>query len=263
MRSSTVLDSWNDPQLRTMKLGGNAAAAAALGVRVGMVPASPAKYDNRAGSNYKKRLADLVRHDQLRHGTSTVIPDTHFVGLPTIRSVNPSRQPGRMRKSSSRMPGRRIRLPSWMAMQAGTCSSSKRPLLDQSFASNRQSLRPRWPLLAPGPLAKRSRSSFQSWAPSRRRATLMRLPPRRTESPSQQHSSRGFHPCRPRRPSPRLRLMRHPRARARRASHPANSSWRDRPQWLRDRRSPSRADRLQCLWNNRQPWSVSESACAS
>lgn len=65
--SSTVLDSWNDTQLRTIKLGGNAAAASALGVRVGMVPASPAKYDNRASSNYKRQLADLVRRDQLRY----------------------------------------------------------------------------------------------------------------------------------------------------------------------------------------------------
>ena len=49
-----------------MKLGGNGAAAAALGVRVGMVPASAAKYDTRAGSEYKKRLAERVKLDQRR-----------------------------------------------------------------------------------------------------------------------------------------------------------------------------------------------------
>ena len=59
-----MLDSWNDPQLRTMKLGGNSAAASALGVRVGSVPASANKYDNRAGANYKKRLAEMVKQDQ-------------------------------------------------------------------------------------------------------------------------------------------------------------------------------------------------------
>lgn len=61
-----MLDSWNDAQLRTMRLGGNGAAAAALGVRVGMVPASAAKYDTRAGSEYKKRLAERVKLDQRR-----------------------------------------------------------------------------------------------------------------------------------------------------------------------------------------------------
>lgn len=64
---STVLDSWNDGQLRTMKLGGNAAAASALGVRVGGVSASAPKYDNRAGSEYKRRLADLVAADQRQY----------------------------------------------------------------------------------------------------------------------------------------------------------------------------------------------------
>lgn len=56
---STVLDSWNDMQLRVMKLGGNMAAAIALNARNGLVPASASKYDNRSGNLYKKRLIDI------------------------------------------------------------------------------------------------------------------------------------------------------------------------------------------------------------
>jgi len=61
---STVLDSWNDTQLRTMKLGGNGAAAAALNVPVGRVPASASKYESRAAIDYKRQLSMRVKQDQ-------------------------------------------------------------------------------------------------------------------------------------------------------------------------------------------------------
>lgn len=80
MPRSTVLDSWNDSQIRTMKLGGNAAAATALGVRVGMVPASAAKYDSRAAKEYKKRLAELVQSDTRRHPEDPFIETTEVEG---------------------------------------------------------------------------------------------------------------------------------------------------------------------------------------
>lgn len=48
-----------------MKMGGNGAAASALGVRVGLVPASAAKYDNRATQEYRRNLAAKVRQDEL------------------------------------------------------------------------------------------------------------------------------------------------------------------------------------------------------
>ena len=50
-----------------MKLGGNGLASAALGVRVGMVPASAAKYDNRLGAEYKKKLSERVKLDQAKY----------------------------------------------------------------------------------------------------------------------------------------------------------------------------------------------------
>lgn len=67
---STVLDTWNDAQLRTMKLGGNLNAAKGLKVRVGTVPGNASKYDSSTAREYKRQLANLVLKDQERQPTT-------------------------------------------------------------------------------------------------------------------------------------------------------------------------------------------------
>lgn len=61
---STVLDTWNDAQVRGMKLGGNAAAGLALGVKVGTSGGISSKYTSRAAVDYKNALANKVKIDQ-------------------------------------------------------------------------------------------------------------------------------------------------------------------------------------------------------
>lgn len=57
LRRSTVLDSWNDGQIRLMKQGGNAAAASAIRVPIGHKEiAAAAKYSNQRAAEYKQRL---------------------------------------------------------------------------------------------------------------------------------------------------------------------------------------------------------------
>lgn len=63
---STVLDSWNELQLRAMKLSGNAAVAAGLGVQVGGSAASPGKYSSRQAIEYKNDLLRRAKLDQKR-----------------------------------------------------------------------------------------------------------------------------------------------------------------------------------------------------
>jgi len=64
---STVLDGWNDFQLRMMKFGGNGRASAGIRVPVGSgIDASGAaeKYSTRLSKEYKERLMRRVQQDQ-------------------------------------------------------------------------------------------------------------------------------------------------------------------------------------------------------
>ncbi|PJF19355.1 hypothetical protein PSACC_00878 [Paramicrosporidium saccamoebae] len=61
-----------------MKLGGNSAAGAALGARVGMTPASAAKYDSRAARDYKKRLSEKVQTDVRRNPENPFAEDSQL-----------------------------------------------------------------------------------------------------------------------------------------------------------------------------------------
>lgn len=62
---STVLDSWDDLQLRTMKLGGNAAAGLGLGCKIGASSASTGKYTTRLATEYKNRLQSRSKADKV------------------------------------------------------------------------------------------------------------------------------------------------------------------------------------------------------
>lgn len=61
---STALDTWNDMQIRSMKLGGNSAAGVGLGCRVGSSSASEAKYTSRAAIDYKNKLVSRIKADK-------------------------------------------------------------------------------------------------------------------------------------------------------------------------------------------------------
>lgn len=95
---SVTLDSWNDLQVRQMKLGGNQAAAAALGVHIGGSPATAQKYSTRAASVYKADLLERAKADRVSDPSGanlSDIPKAPVIATPAIpqKSVAPLEEP--------------------------------------------------------------------------------------------------------------------------------------------------------------------------
>lgn len=78
---STILDTWNDLQLRVMKLGGNAAAGMALNCKVGASTATVSKYSSRAASDYKAKLMNRAKADK------AASPLDPFAAAPVVASL--------------------------------------------------------------------------------------------------------------------------------------------------------------------------------
>lgn len=85
---STGLDTWNDQQLRTMKLGGNATAAAALRIKVGMMPANELKYTTQLAIEYKRALSQKVEFDRKMNPQAPLLFSEQTVNSETLISSN-------------------------------------------------------------------------------------------------------------------------------------------------------------------------------
>lgn len=81
---STILDTWNDLQIRSMKLGGNKRASLSLPKIQGDVKS---KYSSRSAVEYKERLVSMARQDQNKNPDDP-FDDTDVADIEPIKAVD-------------------------------------------------------------------------------------------------------------------------------------------------------------------------------